>query len=128
MIAFGQDTYGITDFDFEEVLRMISSSNFWQFISSTNTIRIAWRELNKTYRKEVFLKYCKDLVPMVDRSDISRSYVGISHYVLDRDGEIGDTSRFATGERSTHILRPKPGLTSCLTIGDHIAEQVCDRF
>ena len=128
MIAFGKDTYGITDFDLKEVMQMISSSNFWRFLGSTDTIRIAWRELNKTYRKEVFLNYCKDLVPTLDRSDISRSYVGISHYVLDRNGEIGDASRFATGERSTHILRPKPGLTSSLTIGEHIAEQVCERF
>jgi L-2-hydroxyglutarate oxidase len=128
MIALGQDTYGVTEFNLKEVIRMIFSSNFWQFISSTDTLRIAWRELNKTYRKEVFLKHCKNLVPMIDRSDISRSYVGISHYVLDRHGEIGAASRFATGERSTHILRPKPGLTSLLTIGDHIAEQVCERF
>lgn len=128
MIAFGRNAYGITDFNLTQIIQMMSSSSFWNFLTSPNTLRIAWRELNKTYRKGVFLNYCKNLVPTVDRNDISKSYVGISHYVLDSDGEIGDESRFATGRRSTHIIRPKPGLTSSLTIGDYVAKQVCNRF
>ncbi|WP_435181295.1 L-2-hydroxyglutarate oxidase [Halorussus sp. AFM4] len=128
MIALGLDTYGVTQFDLEEVRRTVSSSNFWRFIGSPDTMRIAWRELNKTYRKEVFLDHCKKLVPEIDESDISRSYVGISHYVLDQQGQVGDESRFAYGERSSHILRPKPGLTSSLSIGEYIAHEVDNRF
>ena len=124
MIAFGLDTYGVTEFDLNEVVDTVSSPNFWRFIGSLDTMRIAWRELNKTYRKNVFLEHCRKLVPDLNDADISRSYVGISHYVLDREGRVGDKSRFVTGERSFHILRPKPGLTSSLTIGEYVAEQV----
>ncbi|WP_255152259.1 L-2-hydroxyglutarate oxidase [Halorarius halobius] len=124
MIALGLDTYGVTDFDLSEVAKTVSSSNFWRFIGSPDTMRIAWRELNKTYRKDVFLKHCRKLVPTLEDADISRSYVGISHYVLDRKGRVGDASRFETGERSFHILRPKPGLTSSLAIGEYVADQV----
>ncbi|OYR85450.1 hypothetical protein DJ84_02645 [Halorubrum ezzemoulense] len=128
MIAFGLDTYGRAEFDLEEVARTVASSNFWRFIGSADTIRIAWRELNKTYRKKTFLDHCQKLLPGLTASDISRSYVGISHYVLDKKGQIGDASRFATGERSSHILRPKPGLTSSLSIGEYIANEVKERY
>jgi L-2-hydroxyglutarate oxidase len=128
MIAFGQDTYGVREFDLEEVRRTVASSNFWRFIGSLDTMRIAWRELNKTYRKEIFLDHCQKLCPSIRESDISRSYVGISHYVLDSKGRVGDESRLAEGPRSTHILRPKPGLTSSLSIGEYIAKRVVDRF
>jgi len=128
MIALGLDTYGTREFDLWEIRRTVSAANFWRFIGSTDTLRIAWRELNKTYRKEVFLEHCRKLVPNLGEHDISRSFVGISHYVLDSSGNIGDASRFAKGPRSTHILRPKPGLTSSLSIGDYIAGLVEDRY
>jgi L-2-hydroxyglutarate oxidase LhgO len=128
MIALGLDTYGITEFDLHEIYRTLSAPQFWRFIASVDTIRIAWRELNKTYRKDVFLKHCQKLVPSVREGNISRSYVGISHYVLDKKGNVGDKSRFAAGDRSIHILRPKPGITSAFSIGEYIVNQVVEKY
>ncbi len=126
MIALGLDTYGKTEFDLSEIRRTLASSNFWRFIGSVDTARIAWRELNKTYRKEVFLDHCKKLVPSIRETDISSSYVGISHYVLDKAGNVGDKSRFASGDRSIHILRPKPGITSSFSIGKYVAKKTLE--
>ncbi len=126
MIALGLDTYGVTEFDLGEIRRTLASSNFWRFIGSVDTARIAWRELNKTYRKEFFLDHCQNLVPSIRERDISRSYVGISHYVLDREGNVVDESRFASGDRSLHLLRPKPGITSGFSIGKYIAEKTIE--
>lgn len=91
-------------------------------------MRIAWWELNKTYRKKTFFNQCKKLVPSIQMDEIKPSYVGITHYLIDENGDFIDGSVFAHGERSTHLLRPKPGLTSSLTIGEFIAEVVEDRY
>jgi len=128
MIALGLDTYDLTDFDLGEIYRTLSAEQFWRFIMSVDTLRIAWRELNKTYRKDVFLDHCQKLIPAIRDDQISRSYVGISHYVLDQNGDVGSDSRFATGDLSTHILRPKPGITSAFSIGDYIATAVLESY
>ena len=128
MIALGIDTYGKTEFDLSEIYRTLSSPNFWQFLTSPKTMRIAWWELNKTYRKKTFFNQCKKLVPSIQMDEIKPSYVGITHSLIDENGDFIDGSVFAHGERSTHLLRPKPGLTSSLTIGEFIAEVVEDRY
>lgn len=127
MIAVGPDTYGSTDINLREIARTLSSGNFWKFVGSTDTMKIAWEELNKTYRKETFLEHCKHLVPGVRSSDLTESYVGISHYLVDSRGGIQEESVIEYGPSSVHILRPKPGLTSSLTIGEHVAESVLER-
>lgn len=121
MIAFGPDTYGSTDVDIQTVLRTVSSARFWKFIGSKDTLRIAWTELNKTYRKNNFLQHCRNLMPDLESSDVTKSYVGISHYLVDDSGTIQQDSVFEQGPNSIHILRPKPGLTSSFTIGEYVA-------
>lgn len=128
MIAFGPDTYGSTDVDIQTVLRTVSSARFWKFIGSKDTLRIAWTELNKTYRKRNFLQHCRNLMPDIEPSDITKSYVGISHYLVDDSGTIQQDSVFEQGPNSIHILRPKPGLTSSLTIGEYVAAITLEQF
>lgn len=128
MIALGPDTYGSANVDIGTVLRTLSSSRFWKFIGSTDTLKIAWTELNKTYRKGSFLKHCQRLMPDISSSDITKSYVGISHYLVDGSGSIQQDSVFERGPASMHILRPKPGLTSSLSIGEYVATVVREQF
>lgn len=128
MIALGPDTYGSTDVDIESILGTISSARFWKFIGSKDTLRIAWTELNKTYRKRTFLKHCRRLMPDITPDDITKSYVGISHYLVDDSGTIQEDSVFKQGPNSIHLLRPKPGLTSSLTIGEYVSTIVLEHF
>jgi len=128
MIALGLDAYGSTDVDIRTVLETVSSARFWKFIGSKDTLQIAWTELNKTYRKRNFLKHCRRLMPDIEPSDITKSYVGISHYLVDDSGTIQQDSVFERGQNSIHILRPKPGLTSSLTIGEYVASVVLEQF
>jgi len=60
-------------------------------------------------------------MPDIEPSDTTKSYVGISHYLVDDSGTIQQDSVFEQGPNSIHILRPKPGLTSSLTIGEYVA-------
>ncbi|MFB6108391.1 MAG: NAD(P)/FAD-dependent oxidoreductase [Haloplanus sp.] len=128
MIALGPDTYGSTDVDIDTVLETLGSGRFWKFIGSRDTLRIAWTELNKTYRKHDFLKHCRRLMPDIEASDLRKSYVGISHYLVDDTGTIQQQSVFDRGPSSIHLLRPKPGLTSSLAIGEYVAGVTLEQF
>jgi len=128
MIALGPDTYGPTDMDLETILETAGSSRFWKFIGSKDTLRIAWTELNKTYRKKNFLDHCRKLMPDIQADDIKKSYVGISHYLVDDSGTIQQESVFERGPNSIHLLRPKPGLTSSLSIGEYVSAITLRQF
>lgn len=128
MIALGPDTYGSTDVDIDTVLQTVGSARFWKFIGSTDTLRIAWTELNKTYRKRNFLEHCRKLMPDIEADDIRKSYVGISHYLVDDSGTIQQESVFERGPDSIHLLRPKPGLTSSIAIGEYVAAITLGQF
>jgi L-2-hydroxyglutarate oxidase len=128
MIALGPDTYGSIDIDIQTVLETVSSARFWKFIGSKDTLQIAWTELNKTYRKRNFLQHCRKLMPDIKPADITKSFVGISHYLVDDSGTIQQDSIFERGPNSIHILRPKPGLTSSLTIGEYVAAITLEHF
>jgi len=127
MIALGSETYGKTEFNVREILKTASSKNFWNFIGSKETLTLAWDELNKTYRKKPFLQRCQKLIPEVSSSDIEESYVGISHWLFDREGNrIGDPV-IEIGEFATHLIMPQPGFTASLTTGDYISDGVLDK-
>jgi len=127
MIAMGPDTYGSTELDLQTILETVKSSRFWKFIASKDTMKIAWTELNKTYRKRAFLEHCRRLLPEISGSDITKSYVGISHYLVDNSGTIQQDSVFERGANSIHILRPKPGLTSSISIGEYVGNIIIEQ-
>jgi L-2-hydroxyglutarate oxidase len=124
MLALGTETYGKTDFNLREIMKTMSSGNFWSFIGSAETIRLAWNELNKTYRKTEFLKHCRRLIPDLEPSDLEESYVGISHWLFDRHGDRVNEAVIEITENTAHLLMPQPGFTSALTTGEYVTDEV----
>jgi L-2-hydroxyglutarate oxidase len=124
MIALGDETYGKTEFDLHQIRETVTNSNFLNFIGSRQSIRIAFEELNKTYRKSYFLDRCQKLVPEVRSVDIEESYVGISHWLFDEDGQrVGDPV-IEQSPHGVHLIMPQPGFTAALTTGEYISEIV----
>lgn len=128
MIALGPETYGKTEINIEEVKNLLSSSNFWKFIGSKSAVRSAWDNANMVYSKSKFVSECQKLLPGLEESDLVESYVGIINYVIDDNGKQIKDPIFEYGERSAHILHVLPGVTSSISIGDHIADEVLDRI
>jgi L-2-hydroxyglutarate oxidase LhgO len=92
-------------------------------------INVGLNELNKSYRKEVFITAAQKLLPAVDPDDFRKSYAGIRAQIVRDDGTLIKDPLFEHGPRSTHVLNAvSPGLTSSLPFGEHIATEVTDRF
>ncbi|GAB7011484.1 NAD(P)/FAD-dependent oxidoreductase [Halorubrum trueperi] len=128
MIALGSETYGKTDFNIREIYNTISSRNFLNFIGSKDTLLLAWDELNKTYRKSSFLRRCQKLIPEIKSGDLEESYVGISHWLFNQEGERIGEPIIDIGENATHLIMPQPGFTAALTTGEYISEGVLDHL
>jgi L-2-hydroxyglutarate oxidase len=127
MIALGSETYGKTEFNLPEIVETLKSSNFRKFIGNSQNLRLAWDELNKTYRKKTFLNRCQKLIPSLQRDDLVEGYVGISHWLFDRAGNRVNDPVIEFGDESAHLLLSQPGFTSALPIADHIADAVLSR-
>lgn len=129
VLAFGREAYRNTSFDIEELAGTLGYKGFWRLIASPKMMRVAWDELNKSYRKEKFVQAAQRLVPEVTASDFRRSYAGIRAQLVSDAGELVKDPLFEFGPDSLHVLNAvSPGLTSSLPFGDHLADQVLDQI
>ncbi len=129
VLAFGREAYENTQFDLKELSDTIGYEGFWKLIASPKMLKVAWDELNKSYRKAKFVEAAGRLVPEVREADFRRSYAGIRAQLVSADGELVKDPLFRHGPDSLHVLNAvSPGLTSSLPFGDHLAEQVVDDF
>lgn len=128
MIAPGPEAYGKTDVNFQKVKEMVSSGNFWKFMSSKEAMKSAWENVNMVYSKSKFVSECQRLLPGVTESDLVESYVGIINYLIDENGKQIKDPVFEYGERSAHILMVLPGITSSISIGDYMADEILERY
>lgn len=127
MIALGPEAYGKTEVNFEKVVETMSSSNFWKFMGSREAMKSAWENVNMVYSKSKFVSECQRLLPEVTESDLVESYVGIINYLIDDNGKQIKDPAFEFGERSAHILMVLPGVTSSISIGDYMADEILQR-
>ncbi|MDY6779594.1 MAG: FAD-dependent oxidoreductase, partial [Halobacteria archaeon] len=129
VLAFGREAYSNREVNLRELLGTLSYSGFWRLISSRKMLRVAWNELNKSYRKGAFVRASQRLVPEVEKDDFVRSYAGVRAQLVSRDGELVKDPLFEHSDSSTHVLNAvSPGLTCSLPFGDHLSDEVLENF
>jgi L-2-hydroxyglutarate oxidase len=84
-----------------------------------------WRDLVKPAALADMQRY----LPELRAEDVVRGGSGIRAQAMTRDGSLVDDFVFEDGPSSLHVLNaPSPAATSCLAIGDHIADRAAARF
>ncbi|MDX1745897.1 MAG: L-2-hydroxyglutarate oxidase, partial [Halobacteriales archaeon] len=127
VLAFGREAYENTDINPREFAETLGFGGFWRMLANPTMLTAAWEELNKSYRKERFVKASQKLVPAVRSADFRKSYAGIRAQLVGADGELVKDPAFEHGPDSLHVLNAvSPGLTSSLPFGDHLAERALD--
>lgn len=127
VLAFGREAYRNTQFNLGELAETFSYGGFWKLVTSPKMMRIAWDELNKSYRKTRFVEASQRLVPAVEKADFRRSYAGVRAQLVSDDGELVKDPLFEHGPDSIHVLNAvSPGLTSSLPFGAHLANRIID--
>ena len=129
VLAFGREAYENTQFDLHDLRETLSYNGFWQLMATRKMARVAWTELNKSYRKERFVSAARTLVPSIRANDFVRSYAGVRAQLVDEDGTLIKDPMFTEGPASLHVLNAvSPGLTSSLPFGEHVANEAIEGF
>lgn len=86
-----------------------------------------WRkgmdEMRRSFSKRAFVRSVQTLVPGLGYGDMYRSRAGVRAQALDRNGNLVDDYVVLEQERMLHLINaPSPAATSCLSIGDHMAD------
>ena len=120
----GYRRFDVTPRDLGEVL---GYGGFWRLMG-----RYGWRgagELVRSLSRSTFLASVRRLVPAVARRDLVRARAGVRAQALRPDGGLVDDFLVVEGEASVHVVNaPSPAATSCLPIGDHVAELALERL
>jgi L-2-hydroxyglutarate oxidase len=125
VLAFGREAYENTEFDLSDLRETLTYGGLWRLLASPTMLRVAWAELNKSYRKERFTAAAQTLVPEVRSEDLTRSYAGIRAQVVRADGTLVKEPLFVETADAVHVLNAvSPGLTSSLPFGEEIAERI----
>lgn len=125
VLAFAREAYRNTEFDLGELRDVLSYGGFWKLMMEPKMMKVAWEELNKSYKKKAFVEASRNLVPEARAQDFVRSYAGVRAQLVDGNGELVKDPMVRDGPRSLHVLNAvSPGLTCSLPFGEHVAEQV----
>jgi L-2-hydroxyglutarate oxidase len=87
-----------------------------------------WRkgldEMHRSFSKRAFVKSVQALVPDLGIHDMYRSRAGVRAQALDRQGNLVDDYVVLEQERILHLINaPSPAATSCLSIGENMADR-----
>lgn len=125
VLAFGREAYQNTDFDLGDLADTFGYSGFWKLLASPKMLSVAVEELNKSYRKERFVRAAKRLVPDIRSEDVVKSFAGIRAQIVRNDGTLVKEPLFVEEPDAIHVLNAvSPGLTASLPFGEHLAEKI----
>jgi L-2-hydroxyglutarate oxidase LhgO len=128
VLAFGREAYDNTDVNPRDLYETLTYEGFRKLLSSRTMMKVAWDELNKSYRKEKFAAASQRLVPDVRAEDLHESYAGIRAQLVSDDGELVKDPLFVERDDAVHVLNAvSPGLTSSLPFGEHIAGIIAEK-
>ncbi|GAB7093582.1 L-2-hydroxyglutarate oxidase [Halolamina litorea] len=125
VLAFGREAYENTDLNPGELFETLTFGGFRRLLASKKMLGVAWDELNKSYRKAMFVAAAQRLVPDVRADDLHKSYAGIRAQLVSEEGELVKDPLFVERDDAVHVLNAvSPGLTCSLPFGEHIAETI----
>ena len=107
--------------------------DLWESVSYPGAWRLARkygrtgaRELARSFGGRALVRSAQHMLPELRPGDVRRSGAGVRAQAVTRRGQLVDDFLFLRDGRTLHVLNaPSPAATACLTIGDHIARELC---
>ena len=127
VLAFAREGYRKTDFNFVELLGILSYPGFWAM--AAKTWRTGLAEFHRSLSKRVFLRDLQRLLPGIEGGDLAPGGSGVRAQAVDRKGRLLDDFSIQESEGAIHVLNaPSPGATSSLSIGRYIVGLAAKSF
>ncbi|MSQ08916.1 MAG: L-2-hydroxyglutarate oxidase [Dehalococcoidia bacterium] len=114
----------------------VNVADFWGTLAWPGFWRMArqhWKtgvmEMNRSYRKSVFVRDLQRLIPEVTNDDLTPGGSGVRAQAVDRKGKLLDDFKIEETPNAVHVLNaPSPGATSSLVIGRYIVDLAARNF
>ncbi len=121
VLATKREGYRKRDISLVELAGILGYAGFWRL--AFREWKIAAWEINRSFRKSVFVKSLQQLIPAVTSSDLGPGGSGVRAQAVAPDGSLLDDFRIEQTPNAVHVLNaPSPGATSSLVIGRYIVD------
>lgn len=123
VLAFKREGYKFTDFNFAETLETFIYPGFWKIAAKYGKTGLG--EIHRSLSKAAFTKALQKLIPEIQENDLVPGGAGVRAQALKRDGSLIDDFDILQKGNVIHVRNaPSPAATSCLSIGEKIANLI----
>lgn len=123
VFAFAREGYKKFDLDFKD----LADSIFWKgfFEIAKKYWKTGLGEFYRSYSKPAFTKALQRLIPEIQMQDLQPGGSGVRAQACDNEGNLIDDFLFIENKNIMHVINaPSPAATSCLSIGETIADNI----
>lgn len=122
VLAFRREGYHHLDIHPGELAEILGYPGFLRLAARHWSKGLA--EMQRSFSKRAFVRSVRALVPALGMADMVRSRTGVRAQALDRQGAMVDDYVVLEQDRILHLLNaPSPAATSCLSIGENMADR-----
>ncbi len=123
VFAFKREGYKKFDVDFGDLINSLSWRGFQKVAGKF--MKTGLMEYYRSFSKPAFTRALQKLTPSITESDLEEGGAGVRAQACDIDGKLVDDFLFIGNKRVLHVCNaPSPAATSCLAIGEAVAERV----
>src|SRR5690606_14322101 len=123
VLAFKREGYRFSSLDVRDTLDTFAWPGFWKIVGKYGKTGIG--EIYRSLSKTAFTKALQKLLPEIQESDLVPGGAGVRAQACDRQGNLIDDFNILRKENIIHVRNaPSPAATSCLSIGQYIANQL----
>tara|TARA_B100001029_G_C15050307_1_gene450221 strand:+ start:979 stop:2196 length:1218 start_codon:yes stop_codon:yes gene_type:complete len=127
VLAYAREGYKKININPKELLSSLTYPGFVKF--GLQNWMTGLKEINRSYRKGVFVRDLKRMIPEIKSSDLMSGGSGVRAQAIGIDGTMIDDFAFEFTDKSIHVLNaPSPGATSSLVIGKYIANLAIEKI
>ena len=127
VLAWSREGYKKSDIKLGESFDMLRFPGFWKM--SAKHWKTGISEMNRSYRKNVFVRDLQKLIPTISGADLDTGGSGVRAQAVAKDGSLSDDFNILQGNIAVHVLNaPSPGATSSLAIGEYIVDLAIESF
>lgn len=127
VLSLKREGYHPRSFSLKDTLDTFTWPGFWKVAAKYGMTGMG--EVYRSLSKTAFTKALKRLVPEITEADLIDGGAGVRAQACGRAGQLLDDFDIKVIGRTVHVRNaPSPAATSCLAIGDTLAQEVTKRM
>jgi (S)-2-hydroxyglutarate dehydrogenase len=122
ILSLKREGYHKGDFSWKDSIDALSYPGLWKM--GRKYAGKGAGEMMRAMSIKAFARSVQKLLPDIEEEDLSPAPAGVRAQALLRNGQLADDFMIMHSARMIHVCNaPSPAATSCLSIGEHIAEK-----